>query len=122
MKGFLDYLDGNSILHKMHPLIKIFVSILICASAFVSSNYFYLIGIILFNLILGLIGDGKFHTGLFKRALGIFKGLFKMSIFLFILQILLSLSFQIPCCPSHLDHFPMLSALMVLAGLFGIYT
>lgn len=88
MKGFLDYLPGNSILHKMHPLAKILVSILICAAAFASSNYLYLLGIIIFNILLGLIGDGKNHCGLFKRTLGIFKGLFKMSVFLFILQIL----------------------------------
>lgn len=88
MKGFLDYLPGNSILHKMHPLIKILVSILICAAAFCSSNYFFLLGIIVFNLLLTLIGEGKNHCGLIKRTLGIFKGLFKMSIFLFILQIL----------------------------------
>jgi len=88
MKGFLDYLPGNSILHKMHPLIKIFVSILICAAAFCSSNFLFLLGIIVFNMLLGLIGDGKEHNGLLKRSVGILKGLIKMSIFLFILQIL----------------------------------
>lgn len=95
MKGFLDYLPGNSILHKMHPLVKVFVSILICASAFTSSNYIYLALIIVFNLFLGFLGEGKEHSGLFKRALGIFKGLFKMSLFLFILQILVIRSGQI---------------------------
>ena len=90
MKGFLDYLPGTSILHKMHPLIKIFVSILICASAFCSSSYFFLIGIIIFNIAMGIVGNGrKEHNGLLKRTLGILKGLFKMSVFLFILQILI---------------------------------
>ncbi|MCR4733843.1 MAG: energy-coupling factor transporter transmembrane protein EcfT [Treponema sp.] len=89
MKGFLDYLPGKTILHKMHPLIKIFVSILICAAAFSSSNYFFLLGIILFNIALGIIGNSrKEDDGLLKRTLGILKGLFKMSLFLFILQIL----------------------------------
>ncbi len=88
MKGFLDYLAGDSVLHKMHPLIKIFVSLLICISAFCSSNVFFLLGLIIINLILGAIGNGKPSCCLFKRALGIFKGLFKMSLFLFILQIL----------------------------------
>ncbi|MCR4952850.1 MAG: energy-coupling factor transporter transmembrane protein EcfT [Treponema sp.] len=89
MKGFLDYLPGTSILHKMHPLIKIFVSILICAASFCSSNYFFLLGIIIFNIILGIIGNGKKESnGLLKRTFGILKGLFKMSLFLFILQIL----------------------------------
>ena len=88
MKGFLDYLPGNSVLHLMHPLAKIFVSFLLCAAAFASSNFFFLLGIIIFNILMGLVGDGKNHCGLFKRTLGIFKGLFKMSVFLFILQIL----------------------------------
>ena len=89
MKGFLDYLQGNSILHKIHPLTKLFVAALLCASAFVSSNFFFLTGLILFDIMLSVIGEGKTHSGLFKRTLGVFKGLFKMSLFLFILQVLL---------------------------------
>lgn len=88
MKGFLDYLQGDSVLHRMHPLSKIFVAALLCAAAFVSSDFFYLIGIIAFDIMLGVIGEGKNHSGLLKRTLGIFKGLFKMSVFLFVLQIL----------------------------------
>ena len=88
MKGFLDYLPGGSVLHKMHPLVKIFVSILICAAAFCSSNYFFLLGIILFNILMGVIGNGKERNGLLVRTFGILKGLIKMSIFLVILQLL----------------------------------
>ena len=88
MKGFLDYLQGDSILHKMHPLTKLLVAALLCASAFATSNFFYLLGIIVFDIFLGFIGEGKTGSGLFKRTLGIFKGLFKMSVFLFVLQIL----------------------------------
>lgn len=90
MKGFLDYLPGSSVLHKMHPLIKIFVSILICAASFCSSNPFYLLGVILFNVLLAITGNGKIKkgNGLLQRTLGILRGLIKMSIFLFILQVL----------------------------------
>ena len=88
MKGFLDYLPGGSVLHKMHPLIKILVSILICAAAFCSSNYFFLLGIIVFNILMGVVGNGKEHNGLLSRTFGILKGLVKMSIFLVILQLL----------------------------------
>lgn len=88
MKGFLDYLPGKSVLHKMHPLVKIVVSILICAASFCSSNYFFLLGIILINILLGAIGNGKEHNGLLSRTFGILKGLVKMSIFLFILQLI----------------------------------
>ena len=90
MKGFLDYLPGSSVLHRMHPLIKIFVSVLICAASFCSSNPFYLIGVIVFNVLMAAAGNGKIKNGngLLKRTLGILKGLIKMSIFLFILQVL----------------------------------
>ncbi len=89
MKGFLDYLPGSSVLHKMQPLVKIFVSILICAASFCSSNVFYLLGIILFNILMAAAGSSGFKgNGLLQRTLGILKGLTKMSIFLFILQLL----------------------------------
>lgn len=88
MKGFLDYLPGNSVLHKMHPLVKILVSVLICAASFCSSNYFFLAGIILVNILMGAVGNGKEHNGLLARTFGILKGLVKMSVFLFILQLL----------------------------------
>ena len=93
MKGFLDYLPGSSVLHKMHPLVKIFVSILICAASFCSSNPFFLIGVIIFNVLMAAAGNStrgseKNKNGLLKRTLGILKGLIKMSIFLFILQVL----------------------------------
>ena len=63
MKGFLDYLPGSSVLHKMHPLVKIFVSILICAASFCSSNPFYLLGIIVFNILMAAAGNGKPKNG-----------------------------------------------------------
>lgn len=90
MKGFLDYLPGSSVLHKMHPLVKIFVSILICAAAFCSSNLYYLLGIVGFNVLMAAAGTGSFNNGngLFQRTIGILRGLIKMSIFLFILQVL----------------------------------
>ena len=88
MKGFLDYLPGNSVLHKMHPLVKMLVSVLICAASFCSSNYFYLAGIILVNILMGAVGNGKERSGLLARTFGILKGLVKMSVFLFILQLL----------------------------------
>ena len=90
MKGFLDYLPGSSVLHRMHPLVKIFVSILICAASFCSSNFYYLTGIIVFNVLMSIAGTSgiKNGNGLLQRTLGILKGLIKMSIFLFILQVL----------------------------------
>ena len=87
MKGFLDYLPGSSVLHRMHPLVKIFVSILICAASFCSANFYYLLGVIGFNILMAYAGSSGFKgNGLLQRTLGILRGLIKMSFFLFILQ------------------------------------
>jgi len=84
MKGLLAYIPGNSIFHKMHPIIKLLFAILICASCFVNSSFEILIGLIVLNLIFGAISGKE----VFKRTLGIFKGLLKISVFLFIIQVL----------------------------------
>lgn len=84
MKGLLAYIPGNSIFHKMHPIVKLLFAIFICASCFVSSSFEILIGLIILNLIFGAISGKE----VFKRTVGIFKGLFKISIFLFIIQVL----------------------------------
>ncbi|MCR4630446.1 MAG: energy-coupling factor transporter transmembrane protein EcfT [Treponema sp.] len=94
MKGFLDFLPGHSLLHKLHPLAKLFIAIAICASAFVSSSYIFLGFLILLNLLLGLSGDagtpkGQEKPGVFNRTCGLLKGLLKVSLFLFVLQVLL---------------------------------
>ena len=75
MKGFLDYLPGSSVLHRMHPLVKIFVSVLICAASFCSSNPFYLTGVIVFNVLMALAGSGslKNGNGLFKHVFSSLK-------------------------------------------------
>lgn len=82
MKGFLDYVDKDSVLHRLNPLIKILFSICICIAAFISDNYFFLLGLIAVDLLIGLMGK------VFDRALSLLKGLVKISIFFFILQIL----------------------------------
>lgn len=82
MKGFFDYADGNTLIHKLDPLTKIFVAISICIACFISSNHFFLIALIALNLAIAI------SAGVGKRAWGILKGLLKISIFIFILQLL----------------------------------
>lgn len=93
MKGFLDYLPGNSVLHKAHPLSKIFLAICICASSFISNSYVFLLLLILLNLILAFISDMDFKNnktfGVLDRTFKMLFGLIKISVFLFVLQILI---------------------------------
>jgi energy-coupling factor transport system permease protein len=82
MSGLLDYTAGSTILHRLHPLTKIALAISICVAAFLSSNIIYLLILLAFSISLGLIG------GIRKKTLSLVFGLIKISVFLFILQLL----------------------------------
>ena len=82
MKGFLDYKPGDSVLHRLDPLTKIFLSVCICAACFLGENHAFLVFLIGCDLLLGALG------GVFDRAAGMLKGLLKISVFLFVLQLL----------------------------------
>ena len=82
MKGFLDYKPGDSVLHRLDRLTKIFLSVCICAACFLGENPAFLVFLIGCDLLLGALG------GVFDRAAGMLKGLLKISVFLFVLQLL----------------------------------
>ncbi|MBR6408321.1 MAG: energy-coupling factor transporter transmembrane protein EcfT [Clostridia bacterium] len=82
MKDLFQYTAGNSVIHRMNPLTKILLAVCICAAGFISDNIFYLLFLLLLDMMIGLA------AGVFKKALSILKGLLKVSIFLFILQVL----------------------------------
>ena len=81
MKGMLQYVHGNTILHKMPPLLKLLIAILICAACFATQSLLMLLGIIALDLLLGCIG------GIGKQTLRTLVSLCKFSSFIFILQI-----------------------------------
>jgi energy-coupling factor transport system permease protein len=81
MRGFLDYVSGDSMLHRLNPLTKLLMSVELCASCFLTQNHFAVIGIIAFNLILAA------SAGLLARSLKMLASLVKLSIVLFIVQI-----------------------------------
>ncbi len=83
MKGFFDYIPNDTSLHRLNPITKILLSFLICIACFVSGNPFFLLGIVGLNLLLGA------YAGAFSRAVRLLKGLLKISILLFIIQILI---------------------------------
>ncbi|MCR5565682.1 MAG: energy-coupling factor transporter transmembrane protein EcfT [Clostridiales bacterium] len=83
MHNLFQYVPGNSIIHRMNPITKIFLTIVICIAAFVSGNLLFLAGLLAVDLLIGFI------AGIPEKTLTIFKGLLKIAIFLFVLQILL---------------------------------
>ena len=83
MNNLFQYVPGNSVIHRMNPVTKIFLTIVICIAAFVSGNLFYLAGLLALDLLIGFI------AGVPGKTLTIFKGLLKIALFLFVLQLLL---------------------------------
>ena len=83
MKGILDYSQGESIIHKLNPLTKMILSLLLCMSSFVSNKILIVVAIIILNIIIGYI------AGIAKNTLALLSTLLKLGFFLFMLQILL---------------------------------
>ncbi|RJE47451.1 MULTISPECIES: energy-coupling factor transporter transmembrane component T [unclassified Dehalobacter] len=82
MTGFLDYVPGNSFLHRLNPLTKLLLSLILCVSCFISDLHLYVIAIIVLNLLLAA------SAGVFNRSIRMLKALLKFSVVLFVLQIL----------------------------------
>ncbi len=83
MTDLFQYVPGNSPLHRMNPITKIVLTIAISAAAFITDNLFVLLFLLLFDLAIGVF------AGVPRRAFSIFRGLLRVSVFLFILQALL---------------------------------
>jgi len=81
MGGFLDYSPGNSFLHKLNPLTKLFLSLMLCLSCFVTESPLFCLMIILLNIVMAVT------AGIESRALGMLKTLIKFCTFLFLIQI-----------------------------------
>ncbi len=82
MRGLFDYTPGNTLLHRMNPITKICLALCICIAAFTSENLVFLLILLAIDMAIGGIGK------VFPKAIRILTGLVKVSIFLFILQVL----------------------------------
>ena len=76
MNNLFQYVPGNSVIHRMNPVTKIFLTIVICIAAFLSGNLFYLVGLLAVDLLIGVI------AGVPGKTWTIFKGLLKIAILL----------------------------------------
>jgi energy-coupling factor transport system permease protein len=82
MKAFLDYIPGDSPLHRLNPLSKFTISVAVCAACFISTSLLVLCALIVLDLLLAALGH------IFTFALRLLRGLAGLSVFLFILQVL----------------------------------
>ncbi|MDR2103290.1 MAG: energy-coupling factor transporter transmembrane protein EcfT [Treponema sp.] len=81
MTGLLDYLPGDSPLHRLNPLTKLILSFTLCLSCFLTENLLMVLGIIILNLVLAGL------AGLIGRSLKTLGSLAKFSLVLFVVQI-----------------------------------
>jgi energy-coupling factor transport system permease protein len=82
MKGLLQYQPGCSFFHRLNPLTKLFFALLICASCFVTQRIAFILAVIALNLAMAAT------AGILRLVAGLLRGLLKLSVVLFILQIL----------------------------------
>ena len=82
MTDLFQYTPGNSPLHRMNPVTKIALTFFICVAAFLTNNLFVLLFLLFVDLMIGVIGCVP------RKAFSIFRGLVKVSLFLFVLQAL----------------------------------
>lgn len=83
MKDLFRYVPGRSVIHRMNPVTKLLLTVVICVAAFITGNIFVLLGLLAADLAIGFI------AGVPGKTLNILKGLMKIAIFLFVLQTLL---------------------------------
>lgn len=81
MKGLLEYTHGDTLIHRLNPLIKLIIAFVLCAGCFVSENHMYVLGVILAAFVL------SFLAGIQKKTMNVFLNLLKLSVLLFLLQI-----------------------------------
>lgn len=82
MGGFLDYVPGESMLHRLNPLTKLILSMVLCLACFLSDSHLFVLVIIGFNLIMGAV------AGIAGRSIRVLRALLKLSLVLFAAQVL----------------------------------
>ncbi len=84
MNNLFQYVPGHSLIHRLNPVTKIFLTIVICIAAFLTDRLLFLAGLLAVDLLIGIV------AGVANRTWNIFRGLLKIAAFLFLLQALLT--------------------------------
>lgn len=82
MKNFMEYSAGNSVIHRLDPRTKLLLPFMICIGSFSTGNLITLLAFLVCVILLGIIGN---HA---KGTLRTFYTLLKISIFIFVVQLL----------------------------------
>ena len=82
MKGFLEYVPGNSFLHKMNPVAKLAAAFVLVIACFVTSNFALLATVIVLDALLAV------QCKMVAQTLGLAKAVAMFSILLAIIALL----------------------------------
>lgn len=82
MNGLLEYIPGSTVLHRLNPLTKITVSIIICAAAFICDSPLCLLLLLFAEIAMSFVGH------VFKTSFSLLRKLTVLMFLIFILQVL----------------------------------
>lgn len=54
MLNVIDYMPGDTLLHKLNPVVKVALAASIIAAMFLTNSYAMLVGLLAFTLLMGL--------------------------------------------------------------------
>lgn len=79
---FLEYVPGDSFLHRMNPSVKLICALAFAIACFLSRNLIFLGAMLAFGLVLAA------SAGMLKQVFGLMKAVFVFSLILAVIQIL----------------------------------
>lgn len=82
MNGFLEYVPGDSLLHRLNPVVKLLGAIIFAVACFCTSNLVYLVCMLAFALAMAA------SCGMLRQTTGLMKAVFVFSLLLAIIQVL----------------------------------
>ncbi len=82
MGGILDYAPGTTVVHRLNPIVKIVFAFCTCVAAFLTESLPALCALLALDVAVGCAG------GIPQRTLRLLSSLVKVSVFLFVLQVL----------------------------------
>lgn len=81
MGHFLEYVPGNSLLHRMNPVAKLFCALLLSVACFVTNNLVFIVVVLVLDFVLAR------SCGMTRQTLGLAKAVFFFSLILAIIQV-----------------------------------
>lgn len=82
MNKFLEYVPGNSIMHRMNPIAKLFFAVLFAIACFCTSNVFVLCAMLAFGYAIAA------NCGMLKQTMGLTKAVLVFSLLLAVVIVL----------------------------------